>query len=195
MTCPGNAGVYYAGGNAMETFDVFIWIQGDDAADAALAAGSLKKRLKVDVQAWHIVGPRGERFERLGYDLGMRYLTRPESLCDLGTLVQGQGGAEYILVWSGSAVLTADWHPWQSGKVRVWEPCPAAILSRQEVPGISGASWYDWQGASKLPKTNLPMNQVKVVGPEDWEQAIQSGGRPFGPSVVVLEKPQSRRPA
>jgi hypothetical protein len=98
------------------------------------------------------------------------------------------------LFWSGAAVLTGEWIPLQNGHARLWDACPGALFPRGDLERTASAvSWFELQGASPLPKTVLPVNQVKVVGPGDFEKAVHNQSWPFGHSLVILEKPVSRR--
>lgn len=176
----------------MDKVDVFVWVDGDDGAGAAMAARSLKAKMKAEVGDWFMLGPKSERSERLAYDLGMKPLTRPEKLSDLGALAAAHGSSPMVLLWSGAAVLTAEWVPVQNGHVRLWDACPAALLPRADL-AKEAHGWFDYQGASSIPKTVLPLNQVKVVGPGDFEKAVHNPGWPFGHALVILEKPATRR--
>ncbi len=177
----------------MDKIDVFVWVDGEDGAGAAMASRSLKAKMKAEVGDWYMLGPKSERSERLAYDLGMKPLVRPEKLADLGALAAGHGSSPLVLFWSGAAVLTGEWVPIQNGHVRLWEACPAALIPRSDLPGSGGNGWFDLQSSSSLPRTVLPLNQVKVVGPGDFEKAVHSQGWPFGHGVVILEKPTPRR--
>lgn len=177
----------------MDKIDVFLWVEGDDGAGAAVAARSLRQKMKAETADWFLLGPKTERAERLAYDLGMRALTRPERLGDLGALVRTNGTAPLVLLWSGAAVLAAEWTPLQGGNLRLWDVCPGALLARSDVPASGVEGWPGFQAASKLSKTTLPANQVKVVGPGDFEKAIHGSSWPFGPTLVILEQPVPRR--
>jgi len=178
----------------MDKVDVFVWVDGEDGAGAAMATRSLRAKMKADIGEWYMLGPKSERSERLAYDLGMKPLVRPEKLSDLGTLAAAHGSSPVVVLWSGAAVLTGDWVPIQAGHVRIWEACPAAVLLRTDLSRGGGASWFDFQGLSSLPKTALPLNQVKVVGPGDFEKTVHAQGGLFGShGVVILEKSPERR--
>lgn len=176
----------------MDKIDVFVWVDGEDGAGAAMATRALRHKMKAEVGEWYMLGPKSDRSERLAYDLGMKPLVRPEKLSDLGVLAAGHGSSPLVLLWSGAAVLTTDWAPIQNGHVRLWDACPAALLTRDDL-GKEANGWFDFQGISSLPKTVLPLNQVKVVGPGDFEKAVHSQGWPFGHSLVILEKSTARR--
>lgn len=177
----------------MDKADVFVWVDRDDGAGAALAARSLKQRMKAETGEWFLVGPRTERFERLGYDLGMKLLARPDQLSGLGALAAAHGTSPLVILWSGAAVLTADWVPVQGSHGRLWEACPAAVMTRPDLAGPGAGGWFDYQALSSLDKTVLPLGQVKVVGPGEFDKAVHGAGWPFGPAVVILEKPAPRR--
>ena len=179
----------------MDKIDVFVWVDGEDGAGAAMATRALRNKMKAEVGAWYMLGPKSERSERLAYDLGMKPLVRPERLADLPALAAANGASPLVLFWSGAAVLISEWQPVQSGTVRLWEGCPAAVFARD---GLTAAvndapGWPEFQAASALARSPLPPNQVKVVGPGDFEKAVHSQGWPFGPSLVILEKPVPRR--
>jgi hypothetical protein len=177
----------------MEKIDVFVWVDGEDGAGASLAVRSLKARLKAPVGQWFLLGTKSERLDRLSYDLGLRSLVRPAQLSGLGAVAADHGEAPLVLFWEGAAVLTADWVPWQSGHVRIWEACPAALVLRSDLPGPPVSGWFDLQAMTSAPRTALPLSQVKVLGPEEFDKAVHNPSWPFGPSVVILEKPVPRR--
>ena len=177
----------------MEKVDIFVWVDGEDGAGASLAVRALKAKLKVPVGQWFLLGTKSERLERLAYDLGLKSLVRPPHLSGLGALAAANGDSPLVLFWEGAAVLTADWNPWQAGHVRIWEACPAALVLRSDLPGPEVSGWFDLQVMTSAPRTALPGNQVKALGPEDFDKAVHSPSWPFGPSVVILEKPVSRR--
>lgn len=177
----------------MEKVDVFVWVDGEDGAGASLAVRALKAKMKADTGQWFLLGSKSERLERLAYDLGMKSLVRPPTLADLGSLAASHGEAPLVLFWEAAAVLTADWTPWQGGHVRIWEACPAALVLRSDLPGPRVPGWFDLQTMTGAPRTALPMAQVKVLGPEEFDKAVHSSSWPFGPAVVILEKPVSRR--
>jgi hypothetical protein len=177
----------------MDKFDVFVWVDGEDGVTAAMATRALRQKFKAEVGDWYMLGPKSERSERLAYDLGMKPLLRPEKVAELGALAALHGASPFVLLWSGAAVLTADWIPVQAGHVRIWEPVPAAVLPRGDLPGSGAGGWPELQSLTSLPRTLLPANQVKTVGAGDFEKAVHAQGWPFGHSVVILEPSTNRR--
>ena len=195
----------------MENVDVFVWIDGEDGAGASLAVRALKSKMNCEVGQWFLLGSKTERLERLGYDLGMHTLVRPGDLTSLGALAASNGSSSVVLFWSAKAVLVSDWTPWQNDQVKLWENCPAAFWRRSDLPGGAPAnifdvvsvaksawpavvpSWEALQSQSPLTHGALPSGQVKVVPAEEFEKASHGNSWPFGPSVVIMEKPAPRR--
>jgi hypothetical protein len=177
----------------MEKTDVLVWADGEDGAGASVAVNALKARLKASVGEWYLLGVKTDRWESLAHMTGMKLLIRPPSLGGLGALALLNGDSPSVLFWSAEAVLVSDWNPWQGNHVRLWESCPAALLRRSDLPGGPAATWSDLQKQTSWPSLPLPPAQVKVVAAKEFEKSTQGSSWPFGPSVMILEKPTLRR--
>jgi len=177
----------------LEKTDVFVWMEGEDGAGASLAARALKAKWKPPVGQWYLLGTKTDRLEGLAHTLGMKPLTKPATLSALGALAQNNGDSPSVLFWSAEAVLVADWNPWQGDQVKIWDACPAALLRRTDLPGAQGATWAELQKQSSWPLALQPAAQVKVLAAGEFEKATRGSSWPFGPSVVILEKPAPRR--
>jgi len=173
--------------------DVFVSVDGDDGAGASLAVRALKAKLKLLVGQWFLLAQKTERSERLAYDLGIRFLTRPADLAGMGPVAAANGDGTEVLLWSAEAVLVSDWNPIQNNQLRIWDSCPAALLRRTDL-GFGGANtWRDWQAKSTFPRNSLSDSQVKVLPLAEFEKAAHGSSWPFGPAVVMLEKSAPRR--
>ena len=177
----------------MDKVDVFVWMDGEDGVVSAMAARSLRHKMKAEVGEWFVLAPRSDKSDHLAYDVGAKLVVRPEKLSSLGAIAATHGSSPLVLLWSGAAVLTSDWQPMQNGHLRLWESCPAALVLRTDLPAEGAESWPELQARTSLLRTALPPNQVKVVGPGDFDKAVHSQGWPFGHNVVILEKPIPRR--
>lgn len=177
----------------MEKTDVFVWVDGDDGAGASVAVKALKEKLKASVGEWYLLGARSDRLQSMAYMLGLKSLVRPSTLGELGALAAANGDSPSVLFWSAEAVLVSDWAPWQGNQLRIWASCPAALLKRGDLPGGPAESWNDLQKQSSWPCAPLPPSQVKVLALKEFEKAAHGLAWPFGPSVVILEKPLARR--
>jgi len=177
----------------LEITDVFVWMDGEDGSGASVAVRALKAKWKPSVGQWYLVGTKTDRLEGLAHTLGMKPLTKPASLADLGALAQNHGDSPSVLFWSAEAVLVAEWNPWQGDQVKIWEACPAAVLRRSDLTGAKGWTWGELQKQSSWPLVPQPASQVKVLAAAEFEKATRGSSWPFGPSVVILEKPAPRR--
>jgi len=191
MSSP-SSGLYSAAGERMKV-DVFVAEEGDDGAGASLAVRALKARLKLPVGQLFLLAPKSERSERLAYDLGIRFLTRPPDLAGFSQVAESNGDGSEVLFWSAEAVLVSDWNPFQNNQLRMWETCPAALLRRTDLAFGGAATWREWQTKSTFPRNPLPDSQVKVLPLAEFEKAAHGSSWPFGPSVVMLEKTAPRR--